>query len=201
MNAPLAVADVEVDLPVVPKGYELVNGSLVEMPVSLDAAWVGGQLFVQVNQFVQANNLGWAFPAETAYRCFPGFQKTVRKPDVSFIRRDRLPRLSRRDARIPPDLAVEVVSPTETVYELNSKVEDYLAVGVRLVWVIDPENRLALVYRADGSVGRLREPAGFDGEDVLPGFRCPLALILPAPPPPGGDPGASATVSETQPAG
>jgi Uma2 family endonuclease len=175
------------DLPVVPKGYELINGSFVEMPVGLDASWVGGELFVHLHAFVRANNLGWTFPAETAYRCFPGFQKTVRKPDASFIRGDRLPRLSRRDARIPPDLAAEVVSPTETAYDLNSKIEDYLAVGVRLVWVIDPVNRRALVYRADGTVSRLVETAELDGEDVLPGFRCPLAAILPPAPPPAGE--------------
>src|SRR5262249_10914622 len=85
---------------------------------------------------------------------------------------------------IPPDLAVEVVSPNDLFYEVDRKVQEYLQAGVRLVWVVNPDCRLGWVHRADGSVGCVREQDELTGEDVLPAFRCPLRLIFQRPTPP-----------------
>jgi Uma2 family endonuclease len=74
---------------------------------------------------------------------------------------------------------VEIVSPNETVYELEEKLEDYQKVGVPLIWVINPKSRTVKVYRVDGSVDHLREDGVLSGEDIIPGFRCPLREILP----------------------
>ena len=82
---------------------------------------------------------------------------------------------------IAPDLAVEVTSPTDTVYELEEKVEEYLRAGVRLVWVIHPEVHAIQVIRGDGSGYRLRAGDELSGEEVVPGFRCPVASLFPAP--------------------
>ena len=65
------------------------------------------------------------------------------------------------------------------MYELDEKVEEYLAAGVRLVWVINPQTRIVLVHRANGSMAKLREGHDLDGEDVVPGFRCSLTAFLP----------------------
>jgi Uma2 family endonuclease len=74
-----------------------------------------------------------------------------------------------------PDLAVEVLSPDDRPGEVLEKVADWLKAGCRLVWVVDPERRLARIYRADGSETHITHEGSLDGEDVLPGFRQPLA--------------------------
>lgn len=78
----------------------------------------------------------------------------------------------------PPDLAVEVLSPDDRPRYVLDKLGEYLGAGVRLVWVIDPGARVATVYRSLTDVRRLEEHEALDGEDVVPGFRCPLADIL-----------------------
>jgi len=75
-------------------------------------------------------------------------------------------------------LVVEVLSPDDRPGETLAKVGDWLEAGARLAWVIDPQRRLARVYRADGTESLLAESDALDGEDVLPGFNCPLAAIL-----------------------
>jgi Uma2 family endonuclease len=77
-----------------------------------------------------------------------------------------------------PDLVVEVLSPNDRPGETLTKVGDWLEAGARIVWVIDPERRIARIYRQDGTETMVRETEPLDGEDVLPGFSCPLAAIL-----------------------
>ena len=73
--------------------------------------------------------------------------------------------------RIPPDLAVEVVSPNDSAEELEEKLDDYRTAGVPLIWVIYPELRKVKIFRLDGPAGELREDGVLSGEDVIPGFR------------------------------
>jgi len=170
------------DDPIVPPGYEMIDGELVEMPpMSEEASWIGGQLFAVINQFCMGHGLGRVYPQETVFRGFPGERITIRKPDAAFIQKDRLsPRPSKKDLTIPPDLAAEVLSPTDTAVDVNRKIEQYLAAGVRLVWVVDPDSRVVFVFRNNGTVSKVRETEELDGEDVLPGFRCPVLRVLPS---------------------
>ena len=140
------------------KNYELVDGHLVERNMSQLSSWVGGQLHFQLNAFLRANPIGWAWPADLGYECYPDAPNKVRKPDVSFIRIERKPDgpTSEGYARIPPDLAAEVISPNDLWQEVEAKVQEYLAAGVRLIWVIDPEGRVVYVIATDGTVSRLR---------------------------------------------
>jgi Uma2 family endonuclease len=93
--------------------------------------------------------------------------------DVGFIRAARVPSpLPRGYADFVPDLAVEVLSPDDRAGEVLAKVSDWLSASCRLVWVIDPDRRMARVYRADGSESLVSADATLDGEDVLPGFMC-----------------------------
>src|SRR5580704_11916192 len=127
---------------VVPDGFESLDGRLVELPTSEKAAWIGGELFALIWVFLRANPLGRVYPQNTAFRCFPNRPRHVRKPDVAFVRAERvISDLSDQDIRIHPDLVVEVVSPTETVQDLNAKIGDYRSVGVPLIWVVDPNAR------------------------------------------------------------
>jgi len=163
------------------KDYELVDGHLVARHMSRVSSWVGGRLHRFIDIFVDDNQLGWAWPADQGYACFPDAPGKVRLADVSFVRKDRLPEglTSEGYIYIAPDLAVEVLSPNDLAYEVDNKVAEYLRAGVPLVWVINPEARTVLVHRRDGSVSRLWEEDELSGEDSLPGFRCPLARIFP----------------------
>jgi Uma2 family endonuclease len=104
----------------------------------------------------------------------------VRSPDASFVARGRFPedRVPEGFADVPPDLAVEVLSPDDRPRAILDKVGEYLQAGVRLVWVIDPKAGRAVIYRSLTDVRELKGTEDLDGEDVLPGFRCSLGEIL-----------------------
>lgn len=163
------------------KSYELVDGQLVEKNVSTLSSLVEGLVFAKVFGHCQQNKLGPVWPGTHGFQCFPGHPNKVRKPDVSFVKAGRftLDMLDTGFMTIAPDLAAEVVSPGDLVYEVYAKVEEYLQAGVLLVWVIDPENRVVDVYRKDGTVSRLRETDELLGDDVLSGFRCSIADLFP----------------------
>jgi Uma2 family endonuclease len=163
------------------KSYELVDGRLVERKMGAESSLVGGELYLRLAPFCKERGMGKVWPSDNGYQCFPHDRSMVRKPDLSFVKRGRLPGevAPKGWIRIPPDLAVEVVSPNDRVYELDAKLADYRKVRIPLVWVINPEFRTATIYRADGSVRVLLEDDELSGEDVIPGFRCPLREILP----------------------
>jgi Uma2 family endonuclease len=163
------------------KSYELVGGQLVERKMGAESTWVGGRLHSRLDRFCEEHEVGWAFHSECGYQCFPHELGRVRKPDVSFIRYGRLPGgvLPKGWVKIPPDLAVEVVSPNDIADELDEKLADYDKVRIPLIWVIYLGSRTVMVYRVDGSVNRLHEDDELSGESVIPGFRCPVREILP----------------------
>lgn len=155
-------------------GYELVDGQLVERPASKELSRIG----VNIPRLLgnEASRIGEAevYGADLGYQCFPDAEKDVRKPDASVIRRERLAALAGDPGYmpIPADLAVEVISPNDLSREMNEKVEDYLAAGFRLVWVVDPGTRLVAVHRIDGSVSKIHADEEITGEVALQSFRC-----------------------------
>ena len=166
------------------KDFELVDGQLVERNMGNKAAWVAVELAYLLRNFARQHRLGWVFGAEAGYRLDPRRPNHVRKPDVSFVRFGRLPNEEPADTydNLAPDLAVEVVSPNDTVLELDEKIEEYLQAGVRLAWVINPDLRTMTVYRPDRSGATLRNGDLIDGESVLPGFRSSLSDLFARPP-------------------
>jgi Uma2 family endonuclease len=112
--------------------------------------------------------------SDCSYQCFPHAPGLVHRPAASFICLGRLPNEQAPEGHvlIPPDWAAEVLSPEDSNYQTDRKVNDFLRAGVRLIWVIKPNSRTVLIYRADGSINGLREQDEITGEDVLPGFRC-----------------------------
>jgi Uma2 family endonuclease len=176
------------------KSYELVDGRLVGRNMGAESSEVGGNLHSNLHVFCRDRDLGKVWPADNGYQCFPHAPGLVRRPDVSFVKKGRLPGdVSPRGwIKIPPDLAVEVVSPNDIVEELEEKLEDYQKVGVPLVWVIYPERRKARVFRLNGPDLLLSEDDELSGEDIIPGFRCPLREILPRRVP-AEEPGAAPT--------
>ncbi len=165
------------------KSYELVGGQLEGRNMGVESSWVAGRILVRLGQFSEEHKLGWALPADSGYQCFPHDPGMVRRPDVSFVKTGRFPGdvLPKGWARVPPDLVVEVLSPNDLVYKLEEKLSDYRKVGVPLVWVINPESRTVMVYRRDDSISRLQDDDELSGEDVVPGFRCPIRETLQPP--------------------
>ena len=159
------------------KHYELVNGELVETTTDARASWTASVLAQLLLNFVVPRRLGWVFNAELGYQCFGDDAAKVRRPDVSFVPMGRFPGEQPPEGhlRFPPDLAAESVSPGDTYYEVERKCGDYLKAGVRLVWILNPDTRTVRVLRPDRPARELREAESLSGEDVLPGFSCPVA--------------------------
>lgn len=170
------------DLLAMPEGdrFELVDGQLVERPMGAISSSVGAELLRLIANHNRQHRLGHVFSADCGFRCFLDDPTRVRKPDVSFVERGRLEgeRVPEGWIEVAPDLAVEVISSKDLYLETSRKIEQYRAVGVRLVWVVDPVARVVLIYRADGTIAGVRERDELSGEDVLPGFRCGVGEIF-----------------------
>ena len=159
---------------------ELVEGRLV---VSEPPGWTHGSIAVHVSAvlhaFVRAHGLGRVV-VESGY-VLARRPDTVRGPDVSFVRADRLPAadVAHRFYEGAPDLAIEIVSPDDRAAEVARTVQGYLRAGTRAVWVVHPDTRSIVVHGPDG-LARLHGPDdAIDGSDVLPGFSAPVAELLP----------------------
>ena len=161
-------------------GFELIDGELRERNMGSISSYVGGSVYFFLRGYVAAHRLGWVFPADGGFVCFPDAPKTLRRPDASFISRERLDEsdIPQGWLRITPDLVVEVVSPHDTAYEVETKVDEFLKVGVPLIWVLIPPTRSIRVHRGDGSFAILRDGEILTGEDVIPGFTCPVADLF-----------------------
>jgi Uma2 family endonuclease len=158
------------------KVTELIRGRLVvrEPPSTLHGR-VSARLAYYLGAFVYPQALGEIFAQDTGFK-IESKPDTVRAPDVAFLVRERAADIPARGyAALAPDLAVEVRSPNDRTGELLGKVAAWLDAGARIVWVIDPERREARVYRPDGTLTIVGATDALDGEDVLPGFTCPLA--------------------------
>lgn len=162
--------------------FELVDGHLVSTDMSGLAAAIASRLVLRLAALVESQNLGLVMTSDASYRCFAEDVERVRRPDVSFIERSRLrPELLIGHIPIAPDLAVEVVSPGDLFVDVRRKVGEYLRAGVRLVWVINPDEAEVQVFRVGGTYSLVRSGETLDGEEVVPGLRIPLAELFAIP--------------------
>lgn len=166
---------------------EIVNGELLERAMGWESEWIGVNLLGLLWSHCQQTQCGWVNGANAGYQCFrqavPDDPHRVRKPDVSFIARERLRReeMPTGHCDIVPDLVAEVISPNDLYYEVNEKVDEYLRAGVRLVWMLDPCTRSIRVHRADGSLQDLHVSDELTGELVVTGFRSTVRAIFDVP--------------------
>lgn len=165
------------------KSYELVNGQLVGKDMGYRSSRIGGRLYRLLDVHCEAHELGWVAPADASFQCFSDEPTRVRRPDVSYIAAQRLTADEEPEGhcKLAPDLAVEVVSPNDLFEDVSRKVNEYLAAGVRLVWVVDPKAERVFVYRHDESATILTNKDSLDGEDVVPGFKCAIADLFKPP--------------------
>lgn len=162
------------------KCFELVDGELVEKNVSVLSSLVEGIVYRRVADYCDAHQAGEVWPGTLGLQCFSDAPNRISRPDVTFVRKDRFKPAYFPDGylTIAPDLVAEVVSPDDTAYEMDEKVEQYLAAGVALVWVVNPETKIVEIHRKDGSVTKLHVHEQLAGEDVLPGFGCPVQTLF-----------------------
>jgi Uma2 family endonuclease len=161
------------------KTAELVRGVLiVREPPSTGHGARSNQLAYRLTEFVERHGLGRVFAQDTGFKIARD-PDTVRAPDVAFVARERLARIPEEGyAEFAPDWVAEILSPGDRPGEVLEKVGQWLDAGVRLVWVLDPVRWQARVYRADGTESIVGPEEQLDGENVIPGFRCPLRDIL-----------------------
>ena len=171
------------DLYALPKSEgrsELIDGVLIEMgPEAYESGEIAGGLAGRLWQHTNPPKLGSILTGD------PGFilardPDRVRAPDVAFISAARVPQgdLRRRFMEGAPDLAVEVVSPSDTAHEVHAKALEWLRGGARLVWVLFPQTRTVMVYRPEHEVALLTEDDVLTGDPVVPGFAVPVRELF-----------------------
>ncbi len=160
--------------------YELINGELKKMsPAGHDHGRIVMQLAGPLQQFVKEKKLGKIYAAETGFLLTTD-PDTVRAPDVAFIRQERVDRVGRSKGYWigPPDLAVEVISPSDTIGEVGGKVKMWLEAGTHLVWVVSPKRLTVTVYRSLDDIQKLTEKDTLGAGNVVPGFQILIAEIF-----------------------
>ena len=163
--------------------YELIDGVLVEKTVGLFESYLATELARLLGNFVHEQDLGVVLGADALMRLFPG---RLRVLDCAFISWDRWP-VGRAQgqplADFSPDLAIEVISPSNTTKEMQDKLQDYFQSGVRLVWYVYPIPREVRVYSGPDSYTTRTEKDRLDGGDVVPGFALDLRSFFAEPRP------------------
>jgi Uma2 family endonuclease len=157
---------------------ELIDGTLVEKTMGVYESWLACRIIALIGPFVEQHRLGMVTGPDGFYKLFG---RQVRAPDVTFVRRERLP-----DGRVPrepipalsPTLPIEVLSPSNTKGEMGRKLREYFDAGAELVWYIDPETQSAVVYTAADHPLQVGPDGVLSGGDVLPGFELSLPRLF-----------------------
>ncbi len=163
------------------KRAELWRGEVREyMPAGPKHGKVAARLTVRIGAYLLNTREGELFAAETGFILRTPAGESVLAPDVAFIRKERLPEgeFPAGFCPIVPDLVVEVVSPSDSYADVREKVSEWLAGGVPLVWVVDPQRRVVEVWQAEGQVRTLSENDTLTGKPVLRGFQVQVAELF-----------------------
>ena len=157
------------------ESYEYVKGELVSMSIpTMEHGGISFSIAILLGHHVRQHQLGKMYIAETTFQ----IGESGRKPDVAFVSKERIPENERQASPIPPDLAIEVVSPSDTAYSVTEKALEYLAAGTKMVWVIEPIAKTVTVYRSPCDIKTLTQNDTLTGEEVVEGFQCAVAEIF-----------------------
>ncbi len=158
--------------------WELIDGEPTEVnPASFRSVWIAGELYSRIREHVRKNDLGRAVAYGAGFILFED-RAIVRSPDVAFISRDRLPTMIEGFVPLAPDLAVEVLSPSDRRADVLAKIAMYLQAGVRLVWLVDPDPKTVTVFAENQPVSVICSDGMLDGGEVLPGFTVAVSDIF-----------------------
>ncbi len=176
---PLLTADEFFEWQPPDKDTELVRGRMiVREPPRLWHGLYAANLCLFVANYARAKRLGFVFGQDTGFPIARD-PDTVLAPDLAFIRADRLP--SRDEDRYPaivPDLVAEIMSPSDRRKAVVAKMHDWIEAGVRVAWFIEPKQRRATIFFADGSELAVADDGVLTAGDVLPGFACALRAVF-----------------------
>ncbi len=156
------------------EGFEYIKGELIPMaPPSILHGRICTNLFLPLGLYIRENQLGDIYMDV-------GFAvgDRVLIPDIAFITRANMPESISKVSPVPPDLAVEVVSPSDTLSRIQEKVFAYLEAGTQLVWVLEPRAKTVTVYRSETEITLLTRNDTLSGEDVVDGFSCQVAELF-----------------------
>ncbi|MCY4364661.1 MAG: Uma2 family endonuclease [Chloroflexi bacterium] len=176
----LVTAEELLDMPGDGYRYELVRGELQKMaPAGARHGRSAGKVSRSLMNHVATNNLGEVYIAEAGF-LLASDPDHVRVPDAAFVRRERFEEVGDVDGFFPgpPDLAVEVISPSDRYTEVAEKVEDWLNAGTRMVIVVDPRRRVAAVHSPGREPITLTDQDTLEGGDVVPGWSMPVVEIF-----------------------
>ena len=156
------------------------QGKLIVMsPTGSESGKMNGDLFFQVELWNRQYKLGVTFDFSTGFKLSNG---ATRSPDVSWVENVKWNSLSKQQQRkfapIEPNFVIELMSPTDDLFELQQKMVEYMNCGVRLGWLINPDNKLVEIYRRERNKEVLDNPASLSGENVLPNLTVSLAEIF-----------------------
>lgn len=159
--------------------FELVHGKLVEKQMSFLATTTVTRIGSLLLAYLDQTGSG-TVATEQSFRCFPHDVDLIRRPDLAVIVANRLNEAPvEGHVQIAPDIAIEVASPNDKLYEVDQKLQDYRLAGVKLTWVVNPSLRTVRVFRLDGTSVTLLEGDTLTGEATLPGFSTPVARLFP----------------------
>ena len=183
-TTPITIKDIE-SMEACGSMREIVHGQWVDASEEKMAGELHGaiatNLIIALGSYVQAHRLGRVYPADTTYILEEdqhGVQ-LMRLPDVSFVAADRV-KTHDRDTyyQLAPDLAIEIISPSERAAAMRAKLKDYLRTGVHQVWQVYPETQEVVVYLRDGTARTYGLGQTIPGDEILPGFALPVADIF-----------------------
>ena len=160
--------------------YELLRGELIKMPPAGHmSSFYEMRVGIKLSAFIDENKLGRTYSSNGGFRLASN-PDTVLAPDASFVRQERVDAVGDGDGYFPgaPDLAIEVISPSDRYTEVEAKVEEWLNAGTLMVVVVNPRNRTVRVYRSLTDSILLTEANTLDGGDVVPGWRLPVSDIF-----------------------
>ncbi len=157
------------------EGYEYIKGELIPMaPASVEHGRISAKLTIYLGSYIHENRLGCIAVSGTGFKV--GERALI--PDIAFISTDRIPADSSKASPVPPDLAVEVVSPSDSSHKVEEKAFTYLEEGTKLVWVIKPTSKTVTVYRSETDITLLTQNDTLSGEEVVEGFSCQVAELF-----------------------
>lgn len=157
---------------------ELIDGTLVEKTMGFEESLVAARIIVLLSNFVFSRKLGIVSGEAGMMRILAG---RVRIPDVAFVSFDRLPNRKSPGVPIPdlvPDLAVEVLSDSNTLREMENKLQEYFTAGTKLVWYVDIKTQSVEVYTSPTQLTRLSGGDILRGGEVLPGFEIAVSKLF-----------------------